>query len=372
MTLRVRLAVAFALVAVLTAVAVALAAPAIVGRGFARMQAEGTSPGIGRGQGQGQGQGLGPGAGLHAQQVQQETTITIIAVAVVAAGVASLLGLAIATRTIRPLQRLEEAAAAVAHGDLQARSGLGDRTDEIGSLGRSFDAMAADLEAAEQARRRVLQDAAHELKTPLAVIDATTTAVLDGVYDHDDRHLETIRDQARLLSRIVDDLRTVSLAEAGVLPLRREPVAVAPLLLSVARDVEARATAAGITLHVADVPALVVDADADRVRQVVAALADNAIRHTPAGGAVRVDASLAPGGRVVIAVVDSGPGIAETDLPHVFERFYQADPARDRSTGSSGLGLAIVRALVEAHGGHVRAANAPGEGARFEVELPAG
>jgi signal transduction histidine kinase len=371
MTLRVRLAVAFALVAVLTAVAVALAAPAIVGRGFARMQADDASPGIGRGQGPGQGQVLGPGAGLHAQQVQQETTITIIAVAVVAAGVASLLGLAIATRTIRPLQRLEEAAAAVAHGDLQVRSGLGDRTDEIGSLGRSFDAMAADLEAAEQARRRVLQDAAHELKTPLAVIDATTTAVLDGVYDHDDRHLETIRDQARLLSRIVDDLRTVSLAEAGVLPLRREPVAVAPLLQSVARDVEARATAAGITLHVADVPALVVDADADRVRQVVAALVDNAIRHTPTGGVVRVDASLAPDGGVAIAVVDTGPGIAETDLPHVFERFYQVPGSSSEESRSNGLGLSIARSLIEAQGGKISLESREGQGTTAVLTLPA-
>jgi two-component system, OmpR family, sensor histidine kinase BaeS len=365
MSLRSRLALAFALVAVLTAVAVAVAAPAIVGRGFARMLAADDSPGVGRGQGN------GPMAGPHAQQIQQETTTTLVLVAALAAGAASLVGLVIATRTVQPLARLERAAASVAGGDLGARSGLGDRTDEIGSLGRSFDAMATDLEAAEEARRRLFQDAAHELKTPLAVIEATTTAVIDGVYGHEDRHLETVRDQARLLSRIVDDLRTVSLAEAGALALRSQAVAVAPLLASVARDMGARVGDAGLSIAIEGGPGLAVHGDPDRVRQVLMALVDNAIRHTPAGGLVRLEAREAGHGRVVIAVADTGPGIAESDLPHVFERFYQADPARDRATATSGLGLAIVRALVEAHGGRVRAANEAAGGARFEVELPA-
>ena len=211
--------------------------------------------------------------------------------------------------------------------------------------------MAADLQATEVARRRFFQDAAHELKTPLAVIDATTSAVIDGVYDHDDRHLETIRDQSRLLARIVDDLRTVSLADAGVLPLHRETVAIGPLLASIGRDMDARASTAGISIEVGDAATLAGDADPDRLRQVIVALVDNAIRHTPRGGWIRLGAGPGGVGAVVITVVDSGPGIAPEDLPHVFERFYQADSARDRATGSSGLGLAIVRAVVEAHGG---------------------
>lgn len=361
MSLRLRLAAAFALVAVVTAMAVAVTAPSIVGRGFAAMQEDGAT-------GPGRGPGAGPMAGVHAQQVQQETTLTLIAVAVVAVGVASLLGFVIASRMTRPLGRLEASAAAVARGDLDARSGVADRTDEIGSLGRSFDAMATELQATEIARRRFFQDAAHELRTPLAVIDATTSAVLDGVYPHDDRHLETIRDQSRLLARIVDDLRTVSLADAGVLPLRHETVEIGPLLATVARDLGARAMAAGITLDAPTAPGIAVDGDPDRLRQVVVALADNALRHTPAGGRIRLEARAA-GRSVTIAVVDSGSGIAPDDLAHVFERFYQADPARDRGTGTSGLGLAIVRAVVEAHGGRVRAANEPGGGARFELEL---
>ncbi len=368
MTLRVRLAVAMALVALLTAAAVALTAPSIVGRGFAAMEADGGTPAGGHGQGQGL--GPGPGAGIHAGQIQQETTLTIIIVAVAAAGLASLLGLALADRMTRPLARLEDSASALAHGRLDTRSGLDARTDEIGSLARSFDTMAADLQATEIARRRFFQDAAHELKTPLAVIDATTSAVIDGVYEHENRHLETVRDQARLLERIVDDLRVVSLADAGVLPLRPERLAVSDVLAATSRDAQARATVAGVTIELTDAGPLSVLADPDRLRQIVAALVDNAVRHTPAGGRIRLHGEPAGPARTRIVVADSGTGIAADDLPHVFERFYQADASRDRATGTSGLGLAIVRALVEAHGGSVRAANEPGGGARFEVELP--
>ena len=226
MSLRLRLTAAFALVALLTAGAVALATPAIVGRGFALIGA----PDASARPGGGAGRGLGPMAGIHAQQVQEETVIALVGVALVAAAVAWSLGFLIARSVARPLGTLEVAAAGIAAGDLERRSGLADRTDEIGSLGRSFDTLAETLEGAEDARRRFFQDVVHELKTPLAVIDATTSAVIDGVYEHDDRHLETIRGQARQLSRIVDDLRTIGLAESGVLPLRLTAAPLEPLL----------------------------------------------------------------------------------------------------------------------------------------------
>jgi two-component system sensor histidine kinase BaeS len=148
-------------------------------------------------------------------------------------------------------------------------------------------------------------------------------------------------------------------------------VPVRPLLASVARDLEARATAAGITVTLEEAGKAAVDADPDRLRQVVAALLDNAIRHTQSGGRIQVGARPEAPSQVVISVTDNGPGIDPDDLPHVFERFYQADPSRDRAIGSSGLGLAIVRALVEAHGGRVSVSSDPGAGARFEVRLPA-
>jgi two-component system, OmpR family, sensor histidine kinase BaeS len=362
MSLRLRLVTAFALVALGTAALVSLAAPGIVGRGFAQMQA---SPGGGQG-----GHGMGPMAGMHARQVQQETTLTIVAVALGAAAVASLLGVVLASTVARPLRRLETAAVDLAGGNLERRSGLADRTDEFGALGRSFDTMAGELERTEEMRRRFFQDAVHELKTPLAVIDATTSAVLDGVYRHEDRHLETIRDQSRLLARIVDDLRTISLAEAGVLPLHPEPVAVTGLLHDMTASFSARVDGAGIRLVTA-APAtdLTVLADPDRLRQVLGALLDNAIRHTPSGGEIVLEAERRGTG-TRIAVRDAGPGVRPEDAPHLFDRFYQADPARDRSTGTSGLGLAIVKAIVDAHGGAAGVDPVPGSGARFWIDLP--
>ncbi|MEX1171546.1 MAG: HAMP domain-containing sensor histidine kinase [Chloroflexota bacterium] len=361
MSLRVRLAVAFAFVALITAVVVALAAPVIVGRGFAQIEAgEPGGPRLGG--------GPGPMAGAHAQRVQQETVITLVAVTVGAAAGASLIGILLAGRLAEPLGRLGAAASAVARGNLDQRSGLADRSDEIGSLGRSFDGMAAALEQAEASRRRFLQDAAHELKTPLAVIDATTTAVLDGVYSHEDRHLQTIRDQSRLLSRIVDDLRTISLAEAGELPLRVEPISIDRLVTEVAGAFASRADAAGLRLERDVAPGLWVRVDADRLRQVLAALLDNAVRHTPRGGRVVIEAR-SSGQRVRIGIRDGGPGVAPEDLPHLFERFYQADPARDRTTGTSGLGLSIVKAIIDAHGGSVGVERPAGGGACFWFEL---
>jgi len=375
-----RLALAFAVVAIGTAVAVAVAAPPIVGRGFAAMQAAQASGapsagnGLGPGHGMGPGAGMGSGPGTYLAQAQQETTTTIIVVAVLAAAIASLLGVLMARRLAKPLQQLEATAAAVAHGDLAARSGLSGRADEIGSLGRSFDAMAADLERNDASRRRFFQDAAHEMKTPLAVIEATAAAVMDGVYEHDDRHLETIRSQSRLLGRVVDDLRTISLAEAGALPLRLEPVPLEEVLPAIGTAFAARAEAADVTLSagLAEGVALVVIADRERLGQAIAALVDNAIRFAPPGGHVLLRGGPSPlsSSRVRVEVLDDGPGVPAADMAHVFDRFYQADPSRDRGSGTSGLGLAITRAIVEAHGGSTGVENPAEGGARFWIDLP--
>ncbi len=339
MSLRVRLGGTFALVALLTGLAVALAAPTIVGRGFARLEGDSASPAAGGGMSQGSSLGgrsrAGPGpiAGAHAQQIQQETTQTIVLVALLAAAGASLVGFIIAGRIAGPLRRLEDAAGAVAGGDLSRRSGIADRRGEIGSLGRSFDAMAAQLESVDGSRRRFLQDAAHELKTPLAVIEATATAILDGVYEHDRTHLETIRGQSRILARIVDDLRTISLAESGSLPLRNEPVDVSEVVSGVVSSLRVRAELAGLTLS-SDVPShMMVLGDGDRIRQVLVAYLDNATRHSPAGGQVSVSATgpavgAGPAGRFRLSVTDAGPGIQPDALGHVFDRFFQADQAR--------------------------------------------
>lgn len=401
MSLRWRIAIGFALVALATAAVIALVAPPIINQGFSDYDSDGDAgsqpaavaslftddqtPGRGLAAGPNQSPDDGAPAGpSNNAQAQTNTIMRLMAAAIAAAAVASLFGLFGAGRLVRPLTRLEMAAAAVARGDLSRRSGLADRTDEFGQLGRSFDSMAGELETAELTRRRFLQDAAHELKTPLAVIEATSSAILDGVYAPERRHLETIRDQSRVLARIVDDLRTISLAEGGNLHLERSRVDVASILHSVAAGFEARAAAGTIGLSVAASAGLVVDADPDRLRQMIGALVDNALRHTPEGGSVHLSAaertptSAAAAVRygsarppIRLAVEDSGPGIPPDSLSRIFERFYQADASRARGTGTSGLGLSIVRALAEAHGGRAGAENRVEGGARLWIELPA-
>lgn len=310
---------------------------------------------------------------------EEATILRLIVAALLAAIAASIVGLFAAGRLVAPLTRLEAAAAGLARGDLSRRSGLANRSDEFGQLGRTFDSMAGQLEEAEASRRRFLQDAAHELKTPLAVIEATSSAIIDGVYPAERRHVETIREQSRVLARIVDDLRTISLAEGGHLPLERRRTDVAAILRSVASAFEARAGGSKIELGVSSPTGLEVNADPDRLRQVIGALVDNAIRHVGPGGHIELSAApasplrsaQAASPRVRITVEDDGPGFPPEALGRVFERFYQADPSRSRGTGTSGLGLSIVKAISEAHGGSVGAENRPEGGARIWIELPA-
>ena len=387
MSLRWRIALGFALVALATAALIALATPPIIGQGFSELDndrdgatavtATATLATGSEDEGDNAAPVQAPPADT-ADQVQQSTILRLILAGVAAAAGAALLGRFVAGPLVRPLTRLEQAAASLARGYLSQRSGLAERGDELGQLGRTFDSMAGELERADESRRGFLQDAAHELKTPLAVIDATASAILDGVYSPDRRHIETIRDQSRVLARIVDDLRTISLAEGGHLPLERRVVPVAKTLSSVAAGFEARASTGGVALSVDAPGGLAVDADPDRVRQIVTALVDNALRLTPKGGAVRLTAALAVVGpargsarrAVRICVEDTGPGIPAEALPHIFERFFQADPSHSREAATSGLGLSIVEALAQAQGGRAGAENVPAGGARLWFELP--
>jgi two-component system sensor histidine kinase BaeS len=374
MSLRLKIALGFAAVALTTAAVIAITAPPIIGRGFAQLQSDAASQapagGHGPGNGAGNGLGQGPQAGAHAAQVQQDTTETIILVALAAALAASVAGFVAAGLMARPLTQLARASRGVAAGDLGRRSGLAGRRDEFGEVGRSFDEMAAELQGADEQRRRFVQDVVHELRTPLTVIEGTAGAVEEGIFAFEPRYMRTIREQTQLLSRIVDDLRTIGLAEAGELPLKRERVDAAQIAAATVAAFEARASADGVALSTDVEPGCTVDADADRLRQVLAALTDNALRHTPRDGRVSLVAYRM--GRLIrISVEDSGGGIAPEDLPHVFDRFYQSDPSRDRRTGTSGLGLSIVRALVEVHGGRVGAENRPTGGASVWIELPA-
>ena len=285
----------------------------------------------------------------------------VIALPVLAAGIA-----ARAFRSIaRPLGDVMEAADAVAEGDLSARvPERGSR--EFRQLARSFNRMAVGLELSDQQRRNLMADVAHELRTPLHIIQGNLEGVLDGVYQATPDHVEATLDETRLLARLVEDLRVLSLAEAGHLPMLMDPVDVGELLEDAATSFSGQAEAAGVRL-VMELPdshdGLLVTGDAGRLDQVIGNLVANALRHTPRDGTVTLQASSHPE-VVQITVSDTGQGIPPEQLPHIFDRFWS------RSDGSgSGLGLAIARSLVQAHGGRIEASSEPGAGTTVTVEL---
>lgn len=265
-----------------------------------------------------------------------------------------------------PLRDLIEAAGKVESGDLQAEvAERGPR--ELRSLARAFNAMLARLRANEGERRRLLADVTHELRTPVTVIQGNLEAMLDGVYPADADHLAPVLEESRILSRLIDDLRTLSLAESGALELHREPTDLGVLAGEVVAAFRAQAEAAGVLLRSEvglDLP--LAEIDPLRMREVLVNLTANSLRATPRGGQVRLTGALDPVGNVVLmAVEDTGRGIAPEDLPHVFDRFYRAG-----GSSGSGLGLAIARDLVRAHGGEITAESRPGAGTTVRLTIP--
>ena len=272
-------------------------------------------------------------------------------------------------RLLVPLSDLVSAADAVAKGDLGVRIEEGGRGG-LARLVHAFNRMTAELELADRRRRNLTADVAHELRTPLHIIQGNLEGVLDGVYEPTPAHIEATLAETRALSRLVEDLRVLSLAEAGELPLAHETVDVNDLLSDVQTSFSGQAEVAGIVLRT-ELPAnrLAVQGDAGRLDQVLTNLVSNALRFTPSSGEVVMAARAVPQG-VEITVGDTGQGIAAKDLPYVFDRFWRGDTARSRSTGGSGLGLAIARQLVRAHGGMIDVASTPGQGTRFTLILP--
>jgi two-component system OmpR family sensor kinase/two-component system sensor histidine kinase BaeS len=233
-------------------------------------------------------------------------------------------------------------------------------------LARSFNTMTDRLRASEDQRRNLLADVAHELRTPLSVIQATTEGILDGLYPADRAHIEPVLEETRVMARLLDDLQTLSTAEAGMLRLHREQAEAEHLVADAMAAVRPRAESGGVTLLRRVDPGLpTLSVDPVRLGQVLANLLQNAVRHTPRGGAVTVSVALESDGRVGVAVADTGSGIPADVLPHVFDRFVKSGDA-----GGAGLGLAIARSLVQAHGGEIGATSQAGRGTTVRFVIP--
>jgi signal transduction histidine kinase len=283
---------------------------------------------------------------------------------------ASLLGGTAFRRLGTPFADIMAATDAIAHGDLSVRLSE-DNRGPLGDLAHRFNNMVAELERAEQQRRNMAADIAHELRTPLHIIQGNLEGMLDGIYEPTVENITDTLDEMRLLARLVEDLQTLSLAEAGQLPLHPTRFLLADLLTDAAAGFESRAAAQNVDLRV-DVPdpSPEIEADYDRLYQVLANLLTNALRHTPENGQITLHAETVSEG-VRIIVNDTGTGIPPEDLPYVFDRFWRGDKSRARTEGSSGLGLAITKQLVLAHGGTIAAESELGMGTRFIIELPA-
>ncbi|HEU4760275.1 MAG TPA: ATP-binding protein [Dehalococcoidia bacterium] len=285
------------------------------------------------------------------------------------AAVALVLAILLARQITGPLRRLAGATADIAGGRLDRRIER-PGNDEVGQLARAFNGMAEALQRQEQLRRSLMADIAHELRTPLSVLRGNLEAMQDGLLQPTPDQVVVLHDQSLALSRLVEDLRTLSLASAGHLELRRQPADVGELARTAASELDALAREREINLSVQAPPGLPSAAvDRDRLGQVLRNLLDNALRYTPPGGRVDVEVK-GQAKQVIVSVADTGSGIAPEDLPHVFDRFYRADGSRARATGGSGLGLAIVKQLIEAHGGHVWAESEAGRGSVFSFSLP--
>lgn len=287
----------------------------------------------------------------------------------VAIGFALILAFLLSTRLLRPVSALTKAASRLADGDLSMRVSVqGD--DELATLGQTFNQMATSLENAEEIRRAMTADIAHELRTPLAVQRAQLEALQDGVYPTTDENLTSVLEQNILLTRMVEDLRTLALADSGQLQLEKTPTDLLKLVERVLDRFRAQAKEREVDLRFSTQgECRVLSLDPGRVEQILGNLLSNALRYTPDGS--RVETSLdCSADMVVLSVYDSGPGIPEGSQELIFKRFYRADHSRSRSEGGSGLGLAIARQLAEAQGGILTADNHPKGGAIFRLTFP--
>lgn len=286
--------------------------------------------------------------------------------AALAAGVAFVVAAVVARGLVGPIRRLSSAARALGTGTSHARVGPDAGPGELGELGRAFDSMAESLEREDRLRRTLVADVAHELRTPVAVLQAETEALLDGISQPSAQTLASLHDETVRLGRMVEDLQTLASAEAAGLHLDKRRLDLSRVAAEAADSFAQRLRAAGIGLD-QSLPPAVVTGDPYRLRQVVTNLLSNAMKFTPSGGKLTLTVR-ADGHDAVLEVSDTGPGIPDDEQAMVWERFYRGTSGR--TTAGSGIGLAVVKELTVAHGGSVELERAPGGGARFVVRLP--
>lgn len=271
----------------------------------------------------------------------------------------------------RPLEELFNAINAVEAGNLSVRV-IENRSDMFSDLFKRFNKMVDELERAEKQRRNLTADIAHELRTPLHIIQGNLEGVLDGIYEPSPEHINATLDETRLLTRLVNDLQTLSLAETGQLPLHPTRFRLADLIQDLLASFASQAASQSVALNtnLAD-PALVITADYDRLNQALSNLISNALRYTAAEGSVFIETGIGsdPERSLRIIIKDTGQGIAPEDLPFIFDRFWRGDKSRSGRT-HSGLGLAITKQLIQAHHGTIGAQSELGKGTTFSIELP--
>jgi signal transduction histidine kinase len=292
--------------------------------------------------------------------------------------VALFLGIILTRQITFPIHALTKGAHQIAKGKLNYRVKAGSK-DELGELAQSFNSMASSLDKMEHSRRQLTADIAHELRTPLTVIEGTVDAMLDGVFKPDKEHLASIKEQTAQLTRLINDLREISLAESGQLKLDIAPTDMVDLARRKLSQAKVRALDKGIQLKL-DVPGKIpeVKIDSARIEQVIANLLTNAIRHTPSGGKITVALETVTSVNdyqldkpsLLVSVADTGEGIHAEHLPHIFERFYRVESSRAKNEGETGLGLSIVKQMVEAHGGKVWAQSKLSRGSTFYIAIP--
>jgi signal transduction histidine kinase len=309
------------------------------------------------------------GVGFQVFTIRERLWELVLA-GVIGAAIALVIARWVARGMTQPLRDMAQAAHRMETGDYSQRVSTESR-DEVGQLAVAFNRMSSQVESLERLRRDLVANVSHELKTPISALRAHLENLLDGVEEPDPETLQVMLAQSERLGRLVDQLLELSRLESGDVPLDRGSVELVPLVAEVLSEIEVARPERGVRVADAvpkDIPP--VFADRERVHQVLFNLLDNAVRFTPEGGRVTISASR-HNGSVDVAVADTGPGIAPEDLPRVFERFYRVDESRSRDDGGTGIGLAIARSVVEAHGGRIWAESDPGRGTTFTFELPA-